>query len=1041
MNDDFSVVNSDGTPDYPSHCGLDQLFREQVARSPEAVALLYGSRSLTYAELDEQAEEWAFTLFNIGVRTETPVGILLEPGIEQIVIQVAICRAGGSCVPLDPTQPDQRLQHMLQDLDVNFLVTREIWAKRLPGLCTLIVEKKGASSAFVSALPHFSTARQRTHILHTSGTSGRPKAVEILALGITRLAFNRNFSPITSRDRVAHISNPTFDASLFEIWGALLNGATVVIFSKQSIIDPFIFSENLRIQRISVIFVTTALFNLTAFACPGAFVGVKHLLTGGEVANPLAMREVLIKGAPENFRNIYGPTECTTFAISKKISLIDLDGGAVPLGMAIDHTQVYILNKELSPVQKSEVGEIYLGGDGVARGYWNRPELNRERFVNISHLAENRLLRLYKTGDLARWREDGCVEFVGRSDSQVKIRGYRIEPEEIESVLLGSKQVQKAVVSTIQINSSEAYLVAYVVVLNAEKFDLEKLQLHLRQNLPDYMQPRIELVDEIPLNDNGKADRNALENICKQRIKLMTSSAGDTGISSYSEMQLALIEMWEEALDRAKITINDNFFELGGSSLQAAKLIVQIGRHINQVVPVQMLYSYPTLKEFAIYIDNVAQGIAPSRIDDETLSWIADANLGDDLEPFVGTAPDWLSEKEGRVFLTGVTGFLGAFLLHDLLKIEEVKQVACLVRAKNSDHARQRIHGALSEYSLWKDEFIERIVPICGDLSSESLGLDKTEFDKLGEWASVIFHAGAHVNYIQPYTAHRPANVLGTLNVLRLANTGRIKALHYLSSIAAYGPTGFFTGSRFLAENEPLRPHVSALKYDTGYSQSKWVAEQLIWAAQKKGGAVAIYRPGFIMGDSLRGVGNPKDFVARFIKGCILLGSYPELSRQRKEFVTVDYVSGTLLQIARGTSNLGNAYNLVPLNSHDSVDLDNLFDLLGKCGFQLKPLSYSQWVHKLSTHPNLSKSPLFPLLPMLMEQVYGQLTRWEVYEDMPIYDTTNVRNILEQNGSYTCPRFDQNLLQLYLDNWVAKGFLSSSQKQLESDNEYVDAPL
>lgn len=1007
---DSHALYGSATP-YPRDSGLDEQFRRIARFAPSRSAVEFGTRQWTYAELDDLAERWSSHLQASGLNLEQTVGVLLEPGFDQILMQLAIVRAGGTCVPLDPALPDVRLVSMMASLSITHLVKSRASRKHLTAQHLYFVEDTPEHDPNFGPRPV--AGDHRTHILHTSGSTGRPKGVEILACGVARIALNRTFAPLDANDRIAHISNPSFDASLFEVWGGLLNGATVVILPKQTVIDPFALRDSLQQQAITAMFMTTALFNLTSQACPDAFRGLRHLLTGGEAANLHALREVAIHSMPRNLRNVYGPTECTTFATTMDITLETLPAqGPVSIGQALDNTQVYLLDEQQQPVMEGEPGELYLGGDGLARGYYGQPDQTAERFVilpvNPGHPAQ----RLYRTGDLAKRSKDGNLEFLGRMDRQIKLRGYRIELEEIEAAILSSGIGSGAVADLVRPAEADPYLVAYVVFNEAGDEPLKALREHLRQHLPDYMQPRLHRVAHIALNANGKADRAALRLAVENGTGADEQAAADV---LASPIQKALAALWCKLLDLGSVAPSDDFFALGGSSLQAAALVVAMERQFQQSVSIKALYENPTLAALAAHLQANQTERATLQVEDALAALRADAGLADTIVPLQGETVDWKQPGEGRVLLTGATGFLGAFFLRDLLRQPYVTSVTCLVRAANAADGLRRIQDNLRDYGLWDDAWSPRLRAITGDLSDPWLGQGEAGFEELARWASVIFHLGAHVNYTQPYATHRPANVLGTLHVLNLARTARSVQLHYVSSIAAFGPTGFFTKTTELAEDAPLDPHLQSLKYDTGYSQSQWAAEQIVRTAQDRGMPIAIYRPGFIIGDSERGFGNEKDFVARLIRGCIQIGAYPRLLQQSKEFVMVDYVSSALLTIAGEAANLGSAYHLVPLDKGHSPDLMGLFKLLGECGFSLIELPYREWVERLEYDRHLNGNPLLPLLPMLSEPVYGNLTRWEVYQHMPVYRTDNVQRVLA--GRVACPVLDVALLKRHLQSW------------------------
>jgi amino acid adenylation domain-containing protein/thioester reductase-like protein len=1041
---------------HASPVGIDTIFRQRAASHPTAIAAVYGAQELSYAELDCRAMRLAGYLAKCGVRREEPIGILLEPGFDQIVCQLAVIRAGGSCVPLDPAAPEERLRFMVEDLGLRIALTSGAWQSNLPVPELVLLEDSSEwpSPDMAEKMLDLTGPDHRTHILFTSGTTGRPKAVEILARGIIRLAVDTQYVSLSADDRLAAIANPAFDASLFEIWGALLNGATIVLLPKQTCIDPRALRHSLHVQRITVMFITTALFNQTVHAYPDAFRGLHQLLFGGEAINLPAVRSMLMAAPPQRVLNVYGPTEATTFALHHEVTFAEVEAGSVPIGKPIDRTEVFVLDSEQRPVQTGEVGEIYIGGDGVARGYWNRPELNSERFVEVSGLVSGKVHRLYRTGDLGSRRADGAINFHGRNDNQVKIRGHRVEVEEIEAVLLASGLLRDAVVTVQQTELGDRYLMSFVVAHEAPTAEAlsppqqslnAQVAQYLASRLPPYMRPRLSFVKMLPMNANGKVDRHALVQARNKPVETQQASteypcADTCKAEAPSDAEAVICAIWCRTLDVAAVDVHDDFFALGGDSLQAARLILQLGKHFHYRLPVQALYDNPTPSRLATYLDNRRQLNSVTSVD-EMAMLRDDALLPDEIQPLAGSTGAWCAAGKGHVFMTGATGFLGAFVLRDLLRMPEVMEVVCLVRAGSDSDALIRIRDNMMKYGTWEDAFFARMKPLAGDLAEPDFGLGRLHFQALSQATDVIFHLGAHVNYIQPYSAHRAANVTGIINVLRFATTGSVKPLHCVSTIAAFGPAGLLEPTAVVYEGDDLDDYLSALKFDTGYSQSKWVTEKLVREAIARGIPAAIYRPGFIMGDSRTGAGNPSDFIARLVKGCIAIGAYPALQRQGKEFVPVDYVSAALLGIARDNANLTHAYHLVPPRTGIAVDLVSFFKLLRECGYPLEELSYEQWAQRLSDDPRLQENPLMPLVPMLVEPVYGTLTRWQVYEGMPIYDSSNTQRALAASDDIACPPLDRLLLQRYLDYWIGIGFLdeatADAEGPLRADRELV----
>ncbi|KAB8264794.1 hypothetical protein BDV32DRAFT_145470 [Aspergillus pseudonomiae] len=1013
-----------------SSLGLEACYRHHVCTTPNATAVVDGDQSMTYRELDTRVNHLASILASECIQKEEPVGILVPMGIAHVVAQAAVLRLGGSCVPMDLSFPDQRINDLLRALKTRIVLTVASEKGRFPEFKPILVESRYSNvhqnGYHEDPVLAVETGRDhRTHILHTSGTTGLPKPVEIMSKGITRMAFNTQCVEFKSTDRVAQISAPSFDAALFEIWTTLARGATIVLLPKNVVIDPVALHDSLRKYRITSILVTTALLNHVVSAIPNAFEDLDYVLTGGEAANPSVMQVILENGPPKKLIHAYGPTECTIITTYHLTTLEEVRRGQTPIGRPLDCTNVYILDDGLQPVKNGSVGELYIGGDAVARGYLGRPEANAKSFLEVSHLSKDGSpVRVYRSGDLVRMLDTGAIEFVARADNMVKLRGFRIEPAEIEGALLKSEMVQGTVVLPVRRPGKETYIVAFVIPKYDGAFSLEQLDEYLRRRLPAYMMPRLEAVASLPFTVHGKIDRVAVMNKHLEETKraeqqvLVSSNVKDTG-----DTVTWLRTLWTSVLGISNIDNESNFFHLGGSSLQAAALLVHIRRRFGMTLTMQQLHDCPTLLGVASLID---AGHAKSKVDHSRLGlFIADSQLAQDIPVLSKEAPDWRSPSEGRVFLTGATGFLGTYFLRELIDRPDVKTVECLVRASDAHSARARLLGALDKYGLGCNDNLEKVTAIAGDLGKELFGLSQAEFTDLALRTSVVFHIGAHVNYVQPYEKHRNTNVYGTLNCIKLATTGRTKALHYTSTAAVTGPVSHFTGADRIQEDVDLGEFQGWLPYDIGYTQSKWVSEQLIHSMIAKGLPAIVFRPGFIMGDSLRGKGNCDDFMCRVFIGSIRLGYRPILPNQSKIMIPVDFITTALQHITSNPKNFGRTFHLVPQTPEEDTDIETSWEMLKELGYDLKAVEYKDWLEILSKDKDLLTNPLLPMLPVLQEPVRKHLTRWELYEDMATYDVTNTRQSLADCGKLKSGIGLEDLRR-HVEDWVTRGLVPSS---------------
>ena len=586
---------SENHSNYPAAC-IHQLFEAQVEQRPTAVALQFGERQFTYQELNQGSNQLARYLQRLGIGSQ-PVGICLEQSAEAIAAMLAVLKAGGAYVPLDPSYPPERLHFMLEDAGIAVVLTQADWADSFPS--TICLEQTWGAIAQESDqnLSTPGTAEQLAYVIYTSGSTGTPKGVMVPHRAVNRLVCATNYVQIEPSDRVAQVANLAFDAATFEVWGALLNGAQLIGFERETTLSPSNFVTQLQQQQINILFLTTALFNQTVGQIPTAFQSLKYLLFGGEMVNIERVRSVL-QGKPQHLIHVYGPTENTTFSTWYEIHDISENATTIPIGQAVANTQVYLLDANLDPVPAGISGEIYLGGAGLAQGYLNRQELTAQRFIDWElKSAEPKLksIRLYKTGDRALYRSDGNFEFLGRTDYQIKIRGFRVELGEIETVVAQHPLVQTAVVVVHDINNRQ--LIAYIVPIASANPTERSLRSFLQSKLPAYMLPAAFVVlATLPLTANGKVDRLALPppNLSVARE---TSPVAPT-----TSCEASLVEIWTQLLGR-KVGIHDNFFELGGHSLLATQLISRIRERFQVELPLRSVFETPTVAQLAPKIE------------------------------------------------------------------------------------------------------------------------------------------------------------------------------------------------------------------------------------------------------------------------------------------------------------------------------------------------------------------------------------------------------------------------------------------------------
>ncbi|MBW4429031.1 MAG: amino acid adenylation domain-containing protein [Nostoc desertorum CM1-VF14] len=599
---------NDTKVDYPKHLCVHELFAAQLEKTPDNIAVVFDEHKLTYQELNHRANKVAYYLQSLGVGTEVLVGICVERSLDMIVGLLGILKAGAAYVPLDPTYPQERLSFMLSDSQVQVLLTQQKFVEEFSasGVKTVCLDRDWeAITSLSSASAHQShenptsdvTAENLAYVIYTSGSTGTPKGVAVPHRAVNRLVCNTNYVQLEPRDRIAQASNTSFDAATFEIWGSLLHGATLVGVPQNVVLSLPHFAEYIREQKITVLFLTTALFNQLASVVPQAFKNLRHLLFGGEAVDPKSVRAVLDNGAPQRLLHVYGPTESTTFACWHLVEDVAEGATNIPIGRPLSNTQIHILNSELQPVPIGTPGEIYIGGDGLARGYLNRPELNKERFIPSPF--DN--AKLYKTGDLARYLPDRNIEFVGRVDNQVKIRGFRIELGEVEALLSQHPDIRQAVAIVREDIPGDKRLVAYIVPHQKSAANSISFKRFLEEKLPSYMIPAaLMILDSLPLTPNGKVDRRNLPAPARTR-----SDLEEIFVAPRNPIEEKLAGIWTQLLGLDVIGVNDNFFHLGGHSLIATQMLARVRDVFSVELFFPQIFTHPTI---AALTQLIAQG-------------------------------------------------------------------------------------------------------------------------------------------------------------------------------------------------------------------------------------------------------------------------------------------------------------------------------------------------------------------------------------------------------------------------------------------------
>ena len=589
--------------EYPQALTVHGIFQQQAAAHPKAVAAVHGEHSLSYFELNAQANRLAHHLISQGVQPGDHVAILLPRSLELLVAQLAIAKCAAAYVPLDINAPSERQAFMVEDCQAAALLTlsREVIDYAAPRIDLDRLTLSGQPTHN----PNLAQSSEAlAYIMYTSGSTGAPKGVMVPHRAIGRLVLNNGYADFNAQDRVVFASNPAFDASTMDIWGPLLNGGRVVVIDHQTLLDPNAFGRELSATGATVLFVTTALFNQYVQLIPQALKRLRILLCGGERGDPAAFRRLLAEAPELRIVHCYGPTETTTYATTFEVREVAENAESVPIGGPISNTQVYVLDAHQQPVPMGVTGELYIGGQGVALGYLNRADLTAEKFLR-DPFSEQPGALLYRTGDLARWLAPGQLDCIGRNDDQVKIRGFRIELGEIENRLLNCQGIKEAVVLARRDGQDITRLVAYYTA-HAGRLDSADLHAQLLVRLPEYMVPSAWVqLEVLPLNNNGKVDRKALP------APTQAAMLSRVYVAPISALEHHLARIWAGLLRVEQVGRHDNFFELGGHSLLAMRMLSQVRQQLGVELTLAELFANPELAAVAEVLSRAGRSTLP----------------------------------------------------------------------------------------------------------------------------------------------------------------------------------------------------------------------------------------------------------------------------------------------------------------------------------------------------------------------------------------------------------------------------------------------
>ncbi|OKL55981.1 hypothetical protein UA08_08771 [Talaromyces atroroseus] len=1002
---------------------LSALFSDQARASPQAVALEDGDSVYTYAALDAAVDALAARLRGYGVGRNTQVGVLLPRCAHYVIGCLAILRAGGAFLSLELAYPLGLLAEVIDDAAPAVVLTHASEQykvdKKTPVICldSPPTDANGYSKD-PGPLPADDDLDRLAFVSYSSGTTGKPKGIANPHRAPV-LSYNLRFlvQDVKPGDRVA--CNVFF---IWEIIRPLLRGATVVVVPDEASYDPDALVDLLAAKRVTETLMTPTLLATVLSANPDIKVRLPELrvlwLNGEVVTTDLAARA--IKSLPQTrLLNCYSACETHEIACGDIREMFDENSVYCPVGPPVDPKYIYILDDQGQRVADGTTGQLFVGGQMLAWGYINRPETTAQAFVpdTFNPVAG---ARMYKTGDRARILESGVLEISGRVGTMIKLRGYSVVPGKVQNEIVKHLAVSSCCVVA-RGDGLERQLVAYIVPDRETSKDRELVKIDnygrspqarriLASYLAHYMIPTLWVeLDALPTSEvSGKVD-----------LKLLPppptpgANGNDRHAVSDSINPKDVAALWAATLKLPQYGIQseDNFFDLGGQSLLLADLSSRLSKAFGFRVPIARLAEIPTLDGHLAAILAARDGHTAAIQADLPAILRNDSTLKDDIKPPKATICP--INTADTVLLTGVTGFLGAFLLSELLESTNA-EIICLVRSSDPEsesrpQAISRVRKNLLDLGLWQDSIMERVEILPGNLSQDRFGLLHEEFENLASRVQVIVHAAATVNLVYPYAALQKANVEGTREIIRLA-CKRGATLQYVSTNGVLPPSGEIGWS----EDAILPVEEVPEKIPDGYGQTKWVAEQLVLEAGRRGLPVKIHRAGTISGHSVTGASNAWDLISAIIVESIKLGYAPDVDGWRAEMTPVDFVSKSIVHLSSQTA--GNQ-TIFHLGDPDPISMKSVFDKLEQLGYPTKPLVWNEWVALWNERRGTAQGGDSAFTADILR---GSMPTVDFLRDIIILDNSATRPF---RAAVERPKIDTPLLDTYTRHWFARGWL------------------
>lgn len=985
---------------YPRR-NIIQLFERQAQKNPENTALIYEDQRMTYRELNQKANQTAWMLMSKGVKANMIVGLLMKRSLEMFIGILGILKAGGAYLPIDPEYPRKRVMEILDDsncmvlLTNNFIIGNTTWKGEIVGF-NIAGER--------SDNPNCRTQpNDLAYLIYTSGSTGKPKGVMIEHHSIANTVnWRTRYYQFGPDDVLLQIPPYNFDSSVEDIFSFLSVGAAIVVIDQEKRLDLGHLKKLITTHQVTHFLATPLFYRTMLDEIPDQLAGLSSVTVAGENAHLNLVKKHFAVLPNVKLYNEYGPTENSVCSTVYQFSAADEE---VLIGKPIGNCRCYVLNQDLKPLPIGVPGELYLAGEGLARGYINNPELTKEKFIVAPTINE----RLYKTGDLVKWNSNGNLQFIERIDNQVKIRGYRIELGEIEHHLLKHPAVKEAVVVVDESEPNRKCVCAYIV--SAREVSAIELKEYLAKSLPDYMIPSFFVfLEKLPLTPNGKIDKGSLPK--------PKPNAKACWRPPENEIEEKLVRVWEEVLEVAKIGTNDNIFELGGDSLAIIQIVTMLYAE-QWDLTVRDFYKYNTIKELAKHI--ASRGQTAISIGESEACQNTTVNLD---SKFKERPVNRIKLSEPRIvknlLLTGATGFLGSHILYQLLELDRVK-IYILTRGLSEEDAKDRLAQKMKFYfpRLERGLLNRKLTVFNGDITQKGFGLSDHDYRQLLQTIDTVIHTAALVKHYGEYQEFQRVNVLGVQNILEFSR-GK-----YLTHISTTSVAGDYAGEKqkdlyFDETNLDIGQDFN----ENYYVQTKYEAEKMVLQHINEGLDGTVMRVGNLTGRYMDGVFQQNIQENKFyqiLKSFVELGFIPNsLAKMRLEFTPVDLCSQAIVKLLGKRECGGKTFHLL---NHNKLKTKDLIEILNDLGYKitsLKDALFNKYIKDLTTNPD-SYASLFGIIPDLKK---GKLN----YNSSVAIDSRYSMKALKELN-FIWPQIDAVYIRKIFNHALAVGFIKKKQNK------------